>query len=70
MGLWFSCIREIFIDKRCLVEKILETNENSNKLHRIFVVYYYALFRLGEKLLMIKKQSHVKKTHFREIETR
>lgn len=72
MGLWFSsCIREIFIYNRSLVEKNLETNENSNKKCRIFGFYYYALFRLGEKMLMIKTKSHMKTTtHFREVGTR
>lgn len=50
--------------------KKFETIENSNKMCRIFAFYYYGLFRLGKKMLMIKKKSHVKKTHFRGVGTR
>lgn len=71
MGLWFSsCVREILIPINFLLKKMLETVENSNKMCRIFAFYYFALLRLGAKMLMIKKKSHVKKTHFRGIGTR
>lgn len=56
MGLWFSCVREILIPINFLLKKILETVENSNKMCRIFAFYYFALLRLGAKMLMIKKK--------------
>lgn len=57
MGLWFSsCVREILIPINFLLKKILETVENSNKMCRIFAFYYFALLRLGAKMLMIKNK--------------